>query len=193
MYGYHGKTLIVDLTKKQITWEPIDETVLRQFIGGTGLGSYLLFKHCPAGVDPLSPDNPLIFVTSPLVGSRLTTSSKYAVVTKSPLTGFIGDSLSSSFVATELKKTGCDALIIKGKSERPTLLYIKDGSVEFLDAADLVQMTTSQTETAVKNRLGNKARVICIGPAGENLVRFASISNDAVSYTHLTLPTIYSV
>ena len=105
MYGYHGKTLIVDLTKKQITWEPIDETVLRQFIGGTGLGSYLLFKHCPAGVDPLSPDNPLIFVTSPLVGSRLTTSSKYAVVTKSPLTGFIGDSLSSSFVATELKKT----------------------------------------------------------------------------------------
>ena len=188
MYGYHGKTLIVDLTKKQITWEPIDETVLRQFIGGTGLGSYLLFKHCPAGVDPLSPDNPLIFVTSPLVGSRLTTSSKYAVVTKSPLTGFIGDSLSSSFVATELKKTGCDALIIKGKSERPTLLYIKDGSVEFLDAADLVQMTTSQTETAVKNRLGNKARVICIGPAGENLVRFASISNDGGRHAGRTGP-----
>lgn len=178
MFGYHGRAMLVDLTNRQVTWEPIPEDVLRRFIGGTGLGSWLLFKYCPPRVEPLSPGNPLIFATSPLVGSRLTTSSKFAVVTKSPLTGFIGDSLSSSFLATELKKTGSDALIIIGKSPFPTLLSVKDETVEFLDASDLLGMTTSQTEEAVKNRLGRMYRVACIGPAGENLVRFASIAND---------------
>ena len=156
----------------------LDADVLRRFIGGTGLGAYLLYEHCPPGVEPLSPDNPLIFVTSPLVGSRLTTSSKFAVLTKSPLTGFIGDSLSSSFMATELKKTGCDALIITGRSKAPCLLSIDDGDVEFLDASYLMGLSTSETERAVKERLGHRRRVACIGPAGENLVKFASITND---------------
>ncbi len=178
MYGYNGKVLVVDLTTRTTAWQPLDEDALRRFIGGTGLGAYLLYMHCPPGVDALSPENPLIFAASPLVGSRLTTSSKFAVLAKSPLTGFIGDSLSSSFVATELKKTGCDALIIKGRSDSPTLLAIDDGEVEFLDAADLAGLTTSQTERAVKRRLGHRSKVACIGPAGENLVRFASISND---------------
>ena len=178
MYGYNGRALVVDLTARRSEWQPLHEDVLRRFIGGTGLGAYLLYEHCPPGVDPMSPENPLIFVTSPLVGSRLTTSSKFAVLTKSPLTGFIGDSLSSSFLATELKKTGCDALVIVGRSTSPTLLSIDDGEVEFLDASDLLGLTTSQTELAVKKRLGHRRRVACIGPAGENLVRFASISND---------------
>ena len=151
---------------------------MRQFIGGTGLGTYLLYEHCPPQIDPLDPSNPLIFVTSPLVGSRLTTSSKFAVVTKSPLTGFIGDSLSSSFLATELKGTGCDALIVTGRSEHPALLSVQNGHVEFLDASDLMGLSTSETEAAVKARLGSRTRVACIGPAGEKLVRFASISND---------------
>lgn len=112
MYGYHGKVMLIELDEQSIHWEPLDETVLRRFLGGTGLGAYLLYTYSPPGVDPLSPENPLIFVTSPLVGSRLTTSSKFAVVTKSPLTGFIGDSLSSSFLATELKKTGFDAIVV---------------------------------------------------------------------------------
>ncbi len=178
MYGYNGRALVVDLTSRCAEWQPLDEDALRHFIGGTGLGAYLLYEHCPPGVDPMSPQNPLIFVTSPLVGSRLTTSSKFAVLTKSPLTGFIGDSLSSSFLATELKKSGCDALVITGRSASPTLLSIDDGEVEFLDASDLVGLTTSQTELAVKRRLGYRRRVACIGPAGEKLVRFASISND---------------
>jgi len=156
----------------------LDADVLRRFIGGTGLGAYLLYEHCPPGIEPLSPDNPLIFVTSPLVGSRLTTSSKFAVLTKSPLTGFIGDSLSSSFMATELKKTGYDALIVTGRSENPCLLSIDDGDVEFLDAGELMGLSTSETERAVKEQLGHRRRVACIGPAGENLVRFASITND---------------
>ena len=178
MFGYNGTTLMVNLSTREVTREALDADVLRRFIGGTGLGAYLLFKHCPAGIEPFDPANPLIFVTSPLVGSRLTTSSKFAVLTKSPLTGFIGDSLSSSFMATELKKSGCDALIITGKSLSPTLLSINDGNVEFLDAADLMGLTTSETEKAVKERLGHRTRVACIGPAGERLVRFACITND---------------
>ncbi len=178
MHGYNGRALVVDLTARRVDWQPLAEDVLRRFIGGSGLGAYLLYEHCPPGVDPMAPENPLIFVTSPLVGSRLTTSSKFAVLAKSPLTGFIGDSLSSSFLATELKKTGCDALIITGKCDSPTLLSIDDGAVEFLDASDLAGLTTSQTEQAVKQRLGYRRKVACIGPAGENLVRFASISND---------------
>ena len=178
MFGYHGRAMLVDLTSQSVSWETLPEGVLRRFIGGTGLGAYLLYSHCPPRIDPLDPANPLIFVTSPLVGSRLTTSSKFAVLTKSPLTGFIGDSLSSSFLATELKNTGCDALVIKGRSPYPTLLSIKDGDVEFLDGSDLLGLATSETESSVKARLGNRTRVACIGPAGEKLVRFASISND---------------
>ena len=145
----------------------------------SGLGTYLLYRHCPPGVEPFDPANPLIFVGSPLVGTRLTTSSKFAVLTKSPLTGFIGDSLSSSFMATELKKMGCDALIIVGRSASPTLLYINDGQIEFLEGESLLGLTTSETERVVKERLGDhRVRVACIGPAGENLVRYASITND---------------
>lgn len=178
LYGYNGRALIVNLTSGESHWEALGEDVLRRFIGGTGLGTYLLYKYCPPGVEPLHPANPLIFVTSPLVGSRLTTSSKFAVLTKSPLTGLIGDSLSSSFMATELKKAGCDALIIIGKSAFPCLLSINDGTVDFLDASDLMGKGTADTEKAVKRRLGHRTRVACIGLAGENLVRYASITND---------------
>ncbi len=178
MYGYHGKALVVDLSSGAHRWDSIPEQVLRSFIGGIGLGTYLLYKYCPAGADPLGPDNPLIFAASPLVGSRLTTSSKFAVMTKSPLTGFIGDSLSSSFLATELKKSCGDALIIVGQAETPTLLFIEDGVPQFLDAAGLMGLGTFDTEQAVKERLGRQTRVASIGPAGENLVRYASIAND---------------
>ena len=177
MYGYHGRALIVDLSAKSTEWEAIPESILRKFIGGTGLGAYLLYRHCPAGVDPFHPDNPLIFVGSPLVGSRLTTSSKFAVLTKSPLTGMIGDSLSSSFIAVEMKKSGGDALIIKGRSETPTLLTILDGEVNFHDASRLMGLDTFETETKVKKQIGHWTRVACIGPAGERMVRYASIAN----------------
>ena len=178
IHGYHGSVLVVDLTTQSIHREPLPEEVLRNFIGGTGLAAYLLYQHCPPGADPLGPENPLIFACSPLVGSRLTTSSKFAVAAKSPLTGMIGDSLSSSFLAVELKRTGCDALIIKGRADRMTLLSIEDDDVNFLDAAHLAGLDTFDTEQAVRNTLGRRFRVACIGPAGENGVRFASIAND---------------
>ncbi len=178
MYAYHGRVTIVDLDNHTVRWEPLAEDVLRRFIGGTGLSAYLLYNYARPGCGPLSPENPLIFATSPLVGSRLTTSSKFAVAAKSPLTGMIGDSLSSSFIATELKKTGSDAVVVMGRSSSPTLLSITDDEAEFLDATHLVGMGTSATERAVKAQLGGMYRVASIGPAGENLVRYAGIAND---------------
>ncbi len=179
MYGYHSKALVVDLTTRTFFQEELEESVVRSFIGGTGLASYLLYKHCPPGADPLGPDNPLIFACSPLVGSRLTTSSKFAVAAKSPLTGMIGDSLSSSFLSVELKRTGCDALVIVGRSSSQTLLVIEDGMVGFRDASHLTGLGTSETERSVRDQLGRRFRVACIGPAGENGVKYASIANDA--------------
>ena len=179
MFGYHGKILVVDLTSETAHWIDIEKEHLRQYIGGVGLGAYLLFKFSVPGTDPLDPSSPLIFATSPLVGTRLTTSSKFAVVSKSPLTGFINDSLSSSFCATELKKCGCDAVILIGRAKRPTLLFVQNGRVDFLDAKYLTGLTTAETEKTVKETLKDYVvRVLAIGPAGENLVHYATISND---------------
>ena len=186
MYGYHGKALVVDLTHRTHRWDAIDAAALRNFIGGIGLGAYLLYRYCPAGADPLGPETPLLFVGSPLVGTRLTTSSKFAVMTKSPLTGFIADGLSSSHLAPELKKCCGDALIIIGQAATPTLLRIEGDalapeqvSVRFEDAGWLAGRGAADKEAAVKDALGDRrCRVACIGPAGENRVKFASISND---------------
>ena len=186
MYGYQGKALVVDLTSRTHRWDAIEPVALRNFIGGIGLGTYLTYRYCPPGADPLGPDNPLLFVGSPLVGTRLTTSSKFAVLTKSPLTGFIADSLSSSHLAPELKKCCGDALIITGRAEGPTLLRVEGDSSEpervtvaFEDASELVGLEAPDKEGAVKSRLGEQRyRVACIGPAGEAQVKFASISND---------------
>ena len=178
MHGYHGRALVIDLTTGASRYDALDDATLRAFVGGGGLGSYLLYRYCPQGADPLGPWNPLIFVTSPLIGTGLTTTSKFAVVAKSPLTGFIGDSLSSSYLAPELKKLGADAVVILGQAARWSVLCIDDGAVTVRDAAHLLGQDTFETEAAVKRELGPKVRVACIGPAGERLVRYASIATD---------------
>ena len=177
-FGYHGRILVINASKRSWQWEAIDEGILRKFIGGTGLAAYLLYQYCPQGADPLGPENPLIFCTSPLVGTQITTSSKFVVCTKSPQTGFIGDSMSSSFLATEIKSSGADAVILVGMSEEWTSIRVSSNGVTFDDAGDLIGLTTSATEKRLKEAHGDKYRVACIGPAGENLVKFASISND---------------
>ena len=106
MYGFHGHLLHIDLTSATYKFLELDRSRLYACLGGIGLGTDLLYEFAPPGVDPLAPENPLIFASAPLVGTPLTTTAKYAVVTKSPLTGFIADSLSSSYFALELKKTG---------------------------------------------------------------------------------------
>ena len=177
-FGYHGRILVINASERSWRWEPVDENILRKFIGGTGLAAYLLYQYCPQGADPLGPGNPLIFCTSPLVGTQITTSSKFVVCTKSPQTGFIGDSMSSSFLATEIKSSGVDAVILLGQSDEWTSIRVSSKDVAFDDADELIGLTTSATEKRLKEVHGDKYRVACIGPAGENLVKYASISND---------------
>src|SRR6202171_6503792 len=127
MFGYHGRYLRIDLSRNAQEWVPLPEQVLRRFLGGVGLATYLMHRECPAGVDPLAPEAPLIFCLRRLVGTPLTTSAKFAVVAKSPLTGRLNDALSSSHFAIAAKKAGCDAIVIKGRAEKPSLLIIDDG------------------------------------------------------------------
>ena len=178
MYGYNGALLVIDVSDRSFHWETIDPEVLRQFLGGTGLAAYLLYEYCPPGIDAFNENNPLIFCSSPLVGTKLTTSSKFAIATKSPLTGFIGDSLSSSHLAVSIKQIGADAVILKGISDEWVTINITPESVSFESAEYLLGKTTSQTESILKKKLSDDHRIACVGPAGENLVRFASISND---------------
>ncbi len=135
--GYHGRYLRLDLSKGHDTWHPLSVAVLRSFLGGTGLGAYLMLMEQQAEVAPLSPAACLAFVFSPLVGSPLTTSAKFAVVSKSPLTDRYNDSLVSSAFAIAGKRTGADALVVTGRAAAPSILVIDDGQVSLLAANDL--------------------------------------------------------
>jgi aldehyde:ferredoxin oxidoreductase len=186
-YGYHGAYLRIDVTHGTITRVPLDETVLRQFIGGSGLGVRLLLDEGAPDVDPLAPAAPLVFAFSPLVGSPLTTSAKFAVVSKSPLTDRINDSLASSGFAVAGKRCGGDALVIVGRAPELSVLIVdeidaddsgKRAHVRIETAAEYRGATCQATEAALKTRLGADFRVASIGPAGEQLVRYATISHD---------------
>src|SRR5437660_2826285 len=137
MFGDHGRYLRVDVSSVCTTWVPLPPEVLRRFLGGVGLATYLLHRESRAGVDPLSAAAPLIFSLSPLVGTPLTTSAKFAVVAKSPLTDRLNDALSSFHLATAAKKAGCDAIVIVGRCKAPSLLVIDDGCVTVQPADDL--------------------------------------------------------
>jgi aldehyde:ferredoxin oxidoreductase len=179
MYGFHGRFLHVDLSTGRISWRELEESRLQNFLGGIGLGTSLLYEFAPAGVEPLSAANPLIFTSAPLVGTGLTTTAKYAVVTKSPLTNFIADSLSSSFFALELKRVGIDALVITGRASSPVYLFVEEEKAELRSADNLWHKSASETETLIRAQNEDPAiRVAAIGLAGENCVRFATISNE---------------
>jgi len=169
VYGFHGRYARIDLGTGRIERVPIAESVLRRYLGGVGLGAWLLHRESPVGVDALAPEAPLVFSFSPLVGTPLTTSAKFAAVAKSPLTGFVSDGLSSSHFAIAGKRTGVDAIVIVGRCERPSVLI--DG---VLRPTDL----WGQSAAEVTRALGSHGRVAAIGVAGENGVRFATISND---------------
>lgn len=177
-FGYHGRYLRVDLTTRSSTVVPIEVSFLRQFIGGGGLGTALLLRETNSNYDPLEASAPLLFVFSPLVGSPLTTSAKFSVLSKSPLTNRINDSLSSSHFAIAGKKTGYDAIVITGSSSAPVSLIVTSQTVRFDSATHLWGKSSAATSSAMRSTLGNQFRVAAIGPAGENLVRYATISND---------------
>src|SRR5262249_46912456 len=178
MFGYHGRYLRIDLTAGNSEWKPLAENVLRRFLGGVGLATYLMHRECPAGVDPLAPEAPLIFCLSPLVGTPLTTSAKFAVVAKSPLTNRLNDALSSSHFAIAAKKAGVDALVITGACSQPSVLVIDNGETSIQPAGDLWGLPPPETEAKLTARLGPQFQAAIIGRAGENLVRFATISHE---------------
>ncbi len=179
MFGYHGRYLRVDLTDGSSELVPLAEDVLRRFVGGAGLGTYLLHREASAGVDPFSPSAPLIVVLSPLVGTPLTTSAKFAVVAKSPLTERLCDALSSSYFAIAAKRAGFDALVIVGAAESVSVLVIDDGVASIRPAAELWGLPASDAGSRLRTKLGPRFHVAVIGPAGERLVRFATISHEA--------------
>ena len=176
--GYHGCYLRIDLSTGRAERVPLGETLLRQYIGGSGLGTRLLLDEGGATTDPLSPEAPLVFAFSPLVGTPLTTSAKFAVVSRSPLTERINDALAGSGFALAGKRCGCDAIVIVGRASRLSVLAIDDGEVRFESAEDLRGDSCPVTEEKVRARLGADFRIASIGPAGERGVRYATISHD---------------
>jgi len=176
--GYFGRALVVDLDDGGTSTLPLDDATLRATIGGVGLGTHLISALAPPGVEPLAPEAPLAFVFSPLVGTPLTTSAKFAVVAKSPLTRRLNDALASSHFAIAGKLTGNDALVVRGACAQPTTLVIDADGARLEDAADLWGLPAAEAEARLRARLGPAYRVAAIGPAGERLVRYATISHD---------------
>jgi aldehyde:ferredoxin oxidoreductase len=177
--GYMGKVLRVNLTTKTVTVEDLPEKIARDYIGGAGFGVKYLFDEVPGDVDPLGPDNKLIFAPGPLSGTPAPCASRMAVTTKSPLTGAVGMSLSGGYFPVELKFAGYDVLIIEGQSKTPVYLHIKDDKVTIKNAAKLWGMDTQITQTIIKQDVNDQnTRIACIGQAGENQSKMAAIINE---------------
>ena len=182
-FGYTGSILHIDLTTKKYWIENPPEQFYRTYYGGRALGLYYMLKEMKIGIDPLSPENLLIFATGILTGDPIPAVPRYTVCSKSPLTGGQGEAEAGGWWGPELKKAGFDALIIKGSSKTPVYLWIKDDKVEIKDATHLWGKDTGITQKIIKEELkDDKVRIAQIGPAGENLVRFANIVNDLIHF-----------
>ena len=174
-----GKVLRVNLTTGAISTEELSAELSKAFIGGRGLGGQMLTNEIPAGIDALSAENKLFFVTGPLTGTAAPTGGRYMVVTKSPLNNVIASSNSGGFWGAELKFAGYDVLVIEGKAAEPVYINIKDDAVEIKPAGHVWGKNTNETTDLLLAEVGDpKARVANIGTAGENLSRIACIMND---------------
>ncbi|MBN2467342.1 MAG: aldehyde ferredoxin oxidoreductase family protein [Deltaproteobacteria bacterium] len=177
--GYTGKILRLNLTERTAREESLPLETARDFIGGTGLGIKYLFDEVPAGIDPLGPENKLIFAVGPFTGTTLPATSRMAVTGKSPLTNAVGSALSGGYFPVELKRAGYDALIIEGKADKPTYISIREGMVRFRDSAKVWGLKTTDCQQIIKDDLNDQnIRVACIGPAGEHLSKLACIINE---------------
>ncbi|TFG94468.1 aldehyde ferredoxin oxidoreductase, partial [Candidatus Thorarchaeota archaeon] len=177
MFGYCGKILVADLSKKETSVLPLDVSIASKFLGGSGYASRLLYDLIDPKTDPLGPDNMLLFMTGPLTGTLAPSTGRHVVCGKSPITGLWGESHAGGHFGERMRASGFDGILIKGASDTPVTLQIENGVSEFLPADDLWGMTTSVTQTTLKENNG-RMQVSCIGPAGENLVKYASIVND---------------
>ncbi len=175
MHGWNGKILRIDLNKKKSTVQSYNRDFALQFFGGRGFAIKILWDELPQGIDPLSPQNKLIFATGPITGFPLTSSGKIVVAAKSPLTGGYGDGNLGTRAAVNLRKAGYEAIIIDGKADVPTYMYIEDDTVEFHDANGMWGQGTFTAEDELLSTYGKSAGVLLIGQGGENLVKFAPV------------------
>jgi aldehyde:ferredoxin oxidoreductase len=173
---YAGKVLKIDLSSQSTVEEPLDQDLRQRFLGGRGVGAKILYDSLAPGTDPLSPDNVIILATGPLTGTSAP-GSKLSIISKSPATGGYGDSAIGGHIGPEIRYAGYDVVVIKGRSAEPVYLWINNDHVEFRDASHLWGQGTLATEKHLKNEFGEDAQVLCIGPGGEKLVKFACISH----------------
>jgi aldehyde:ferredoxin oxidoreductase len=178
-YGYRGKILHVDLTNHRVEVEDKDDTYYRSSLGGRGIGYPYLLKEIPARIDPFSEENLLVLATGVMTGSPLPASCRFTAVGKSPLTGTAGESEAAGFFGPELKMAGFDAIVFRGKAEKPVYLWVTGGKAEIKDAVHLADQGAREVEDAIRNEMGShKIRVAQTGLAGMNRVRFANITNN---------------
>jgi aldehyde:ferredoxin oxidoreductase len=179
MNGYMGAILHVDLSAGEVWDEPLDETYARGFVGGSGLAARMMLEWVNERTDPLGPENPFVLMTGPLVGTAMPSAGRCSVCALSPLTGIWGEANTGGFIGPELRFAGYDGIVVTGQAPSPTWLSVVEGQAELHDAADLWGTDTYETQKRVRLAMGEpKARVACIGSAGENRVRMAAVMND---------------
>ena len=179
MFGYHGRFLDVDLSNGSVGTLELEEDLLKKFIGGASLAAHLIYDRVKPGMDPLAPDSPLVFATGPFTGTTIPMVSRSAVCGISPLTGIWGEATTGGVFPFRLKESGYDGIMVTGKADRPVYLWIQDGVAEIRDAAHVWGKDTYETQQVLKEELKESGlSVTCVGPAGENLVKYACIIND---------------
>ena len=177
-FGYHNKILHADLTTRELEVEQPGEEFYRKYMGGSALGMYYLLRDTEPGIDPLGPENVLVLALSVLTGAPISGQSRMTAVAKSPLTDAVGDSQAGGFFPAEMKFAGFDAIVIKGRSEKPVYLWVHNGEAQLRPAEHLWGLITGEAEAMIREELEDeKIEIAQIGPAGENLVRYAAIMN----------------
>ncbi|MFX1332542.1 MAG: aldehyde ferredoxin oxidoreductase N-terminal domain-containing protein, partial [Promethearchaeota archaeon] len=183
LLGWNGKIIWIDLTTQETTEEILDTEIYEKFIGGKGLGAYLLYRDIEAGIDPLGPDNLLLFMTGPLQGLPAPNVGRWSLVTKSPLTGIFLDTHCGGALGREIKTSGYDAVGIKGKAKNPTTVVIQDETISFENASSIWGKGVHESTSVLKDSHQKGAIVYVIGPAGENM---SLISTGSCEIAHQT-------
>ncbi|MEM1901586.1 MAG: aldehyde ferredoxin oxidoreductase family protein [Candidatus Nezhaarchaeales archaeon] len=178
MAGWWGRVLRVDLNRREVAVDNLELSLLKMFLGGTGLGAYWLYKYLRPGVEPLSKDNIIVLASGPLTGTRVYGTSRVTLISKSPLTSTFFDSTCGGIFPAYFKKSGFDAMVVHGASDEPVYVHVYDDGAEILPAKDLWGLKVTETIQELRKRHGFKCSAIAIGPAGENIVRIASVMGD---------------
>ncbi|OYT66679.1 MAG: hypothetical protein B6U65_05075 [Candidatus Wolframiiraptor sp. EX4484-121] len=177
--GYWGKIAWINLTAQSVRVDEFHEGFARKYLGGVGFGIKLVSDVVTRNVNPLSPRNVLVLSTGPYQAASIASAGRWSACSRSPLTGYWGESNAGGHGGPELKRAGFDALAIVGRAKKPVFLWVNDGKIEFRDASRIWGMDTAEATDALKEEVGDRdASVATIGPAGENLVRYAIIAND---------------